>query len=63
MKKEVEAWQTDRDNKGADITWLFATKDRRAKLRGLYPKTGPVNPKTGSGLLETAINSVSALLT
>jgi transposase len=38
MKKEVDAWQTDRDNKGAEITWRFSTKEARVKLRGIYQK-------------------------
>jgi hypothetical protein len=38
MKDEVEAWEKDRNNMGADISWRFMTEDARIKLRRLYPK-------------------------
>lgn len=38
MRREVAAWERDRNNKGADITWRFTTEDARVKLRRLYPK-------------------------
>jgi hypothetical protein len=38
MRKEVHAWEADRNNRGADITWRFTTEDARVKLRRLYPK-------------------------
>jgi hypothetical protein len=37
MKKEVIAWQQDRNNKKAKINWQFTTKDARIKLKKLYP--------------------------
>ena len=37
MKKEVKAWQEDRNNKEAKINWQFTTNDARIKLRKLYP--------------------------
>ena len=38
MRKEVAAWERDRNNKGVDITWRFTTEEARVKLRRLYPK-------------------------
>lgn len=38
MRREVAAWERDRNNKGVDINWRFTTKDARVKLRRLYPK-------------------------
>jgi hypothetical protein len=37
IKEEVEAWQSNRDNKNAKINWQFTTKDARVKLKRLYP--------------------------
>lgn len=37
MKKEVKAWQEDRNNKEDKINWQFTTNDARIKLRKLYP--------------------------
>ncbi len=37
MKKEVQAWQTHRNNKEAKIKWRFTTEDARIKLLKLYP--------------------------
>lgn len=39
IKEEVEAWQSNRDNKNAKINWQFTTKDARVKLKRLYPST------------------------
>jgi hypothetical protein len=39
IKKEVKAWQDERDNKQAKINWQFTTDDARIKLRRLYPVT------------------------
>jgi len=38
MRKEVAAWNTDRNNKQAKVDWQFRTKDARIKLKRLYPK-------------------------
>ena len=38
MRREVAAWERDRNNKGTDITWRFTTEEARVKLRKLYPK-------------------------
>jgi hypothetical protein len=37
MKKEVEAWQQDRNNKEAKINWQFTNDKARVKLKKLYP--------------------------
>jgi hypothetical protein len=38
MRNEVEAWETERNSKEADITWRFTTEDARVRLRRLYSK-------------------------
>jgi len=38
MRTEVEAWESDRNNRQAKINWQFTTEDARIKLRRLYPK-------------------------
>lgn len=38
MRKEIAAWQKDRNNRRPKINWQFATADARIKLRHLYPK-------------------------
>lgn len=37
MKKEVQAWQTHRNNKDAKIKWRFTCEEARVKLLKLYP--------------------------
>lgn len=37
LENEVEAWQVERNNSGANINWRFTTKDARIKLKRLYP--------------------------
>jgi hypothetical protein len=37
MKKEVAAWEKDRNNDGVDINWRFTTDKARIKLKRLYP--------------------------
>jgi len=37
MKKEVEAWQQERNNKAAKINWQFTNDKARVKLKKLYP--------------------------
>lgn len=37
MKKQVYAWQNDRNNRNATIDWQFQDKEARIKLRHLYP--------------------------
>jgi hypothetical protein len=38
MRSEVDAWNTDRNNRQSDIDWQFRTDDARIKLKRLYPK-------------------------
>jgi len=37
INKEVLAWESYRNNKGATIDWQFQNKDSRIKLKKLYP--------------------------
>ena len=37
VRREVEAWQSFRDNKNARVNWQFTTPDARIKLARLYP--------------------------
>lgn len=37
LEQEVAAWVTERNAKGAPITWRFTTEDARIKLHRLYP--------------------------
>ena len=38
MRKEVEAWERDRNNRATTIDWRFTTENARIKLKRLYPK-------------------------
>jgi hypothetical protein len=38
MRKEVAAWELDRNNRSRIIDWRFTTEDARIKLKRLYPK-------------------------
>ena len=37
MRKEVAAWERDRNNRAATIDWRFTTENARIKLKRLYP--------------------------
>jgi len=37
MRREVENWMTDRNNKTKKVDWQFTTADARIKLKHLYP--------------------------
>jgi hypothetical protein len=37
MRREVSAWQNDRNNRRIKIDWQFSTTEARIKLRRLYP--------------------------
>jgi transposase len=37
LKREVTAWQNNRNNKNSKINWQFTTKNARIKLKKLYP--------------------------
>ena len=38
VRKEVAAWELDRNNRSKIIDWRFTTEDARIKLKRLYPK-------------------------
>ena len=38
MRKEVAAWEMDRNNRSKIIDWRFTTENARIKLKRLYPK-------------------------
>jgi hypothetical protein len=38
MRKEVAAWELDRNNRAATINWRFTTEDAQIKLKRLYPQ-------------------------
>lgn len=37
LEREIEAWQDERNKRGAEFRWRFTTADVRIKLRRLYP--------------------------
>lgn len=37
IKEEVDAWQSNRNNKNSIINWQFTNKEARVKLKRLYP--------------------------
>ena len=37
-EREIEKWNTDRNNQQIGVDWHFTTKDARIKLKRLYPK-------------------------
>lgn len=37
VQREVNAWETHRNNMNAEINWRFESKDARIKLKRLYP--------------------------
>ncbi len=39
LKREVVAWEDERNGRGVVIRWQFTTADARIKLRRLYPTT------------------------
>jgi DDE superfamily endonuclease len=39
LKREVAAWEDERNGQGVVIRWQFTTADARIKLRRLYPTT------------------------
>jgi hypothetical protein len=38
MRKEVAAWELNRNNRASTIDWRFTTEDARIKLKRIYPK-------------------------
>jgi transposase len=37
LRKQVEAWEEDRNEREVGVNWRFTTADARVKLRSLYP--------------------------
>lgn len=37
LQREVAAWTTERNARGATVNWRFTTQDARIKLKRLYP--------------------------
>ncbi|NOT11773.1 MAG: hypothetical protein HOP23_08085 [Methylococcaceae bacterium] len=37
LKREIKAWQDERNKKGVRVDWRFTTQDARIKLKSLYP--------------------------
>ncbi len=37
VRKEVTAWEKNRNNKNAKVNWQFTTENARIKLSRLYP--------------------------
>ncbi|HIP52235.1 MAG TPA: hypothetical protein EYG94_09135 [Campylobacterales bacterium] len=37
LKKEILAWETNRNEKSRTVDWKFTTADARVKLKKLYP--------------------------
>ena len=38
MRREIEAWVVDRNQRQTEIDWQFKTEDARIKLKSLYPQ-------------------------
>ena len=38
MKKQVQTWEEERNEKLVKVIWRFKTEDARIKLKHLYPK-------------------------
>lgn len=38
LRKELAAWEVERNTVGAKVNWQFRTADARIKLNSLYPK-------------------------
>ena len=41
LRREVSAWEKERNRLGASVDWRFTTSDARTKLRKLYPSVDP----------------------
>jgi hypothetical protein len=39
LRREVAAWEADRNERMVEVKWQFTTADARIKLRRLYPTT------------------------
>ena len=45
LRKELAAWESDRNEHTACIQWQFTNDKARTKLTSLYPKFGPIDEK------------------
>ena len=45
LRKELAAWESDRNEHTACIQWQFTNDKARTKLASLYPKFGPIDEK------------------
>ncbi len=45
LRKELAAWESDRNAHTACIQWQFTNDKARTKLTSLYPKFGPIDEK------------------
>lgn len=41
LRREVSAWEAERNRLGASVDWRFTSEDARVKLRKLYPSIDP----------------------
>ena len=41
LRREIQAWETTRNQAATKVNWQFTTKDARIKLRKLYPSLEP----------------------
>jgi hypothetical protein len=41
LRREVVAWEAERNRLGASVDWRFTTAGARTKLRKLYPSVEP----------------------
>ena len=41
LVNEVDAWQSERNDRAVGVRWRFTTADARIKLRRLYPSIDP----------------------
>jgi hypothetical protein len=38
LKTELQAWQTERNQRNSKVIWKFSTEDAPVKLKHLYPR-------------------------
>jgi hypothetical protein len=39
LRREINAWEQQRNAAGARVNWMFATDNARTKMRTAYPST------------------------
>ena len=45
LRKEVKAWEDQRNNSNSTMEWRFKTEDARIKLKRLYPTLPELHQK------------------